>query len=274
MLCGKPLTLPQPFVDRIVACGQCMACRINKRRQVTARILMEALCYDGIPSTFFTLTYANEHLPQSDCFGMHAPILYKRDLTLYLKKLRQNLGTGLRFFACGEYGDRFQRPHYHGILFGLPPSTNLENIIRDTWDMGHISISEMNDDRAAYVAAYTVKKWTTTDHVKLAGRPPEFSRRSMRPGIGAPFIPRLAAMYETRSGSLVLGQDDDVSGTIRMGPKVWPLDYYMLTKLREWLNLPRLAVERPAKPEFHKDYGQAAKRETLLSIKYQNHGTL
>ena len=36
-----------------------------------------------------------------------------------MKRVRKFAGSGVRFFGCGEYGDRGGRPHYHGLLFGL-----------------------------------------------------------------------------------------------------------------------------------------------------------
>ena len=34
------------------------------------------------------------------------------------KRLRDRVGYGrFRFYACGEYGETTNRPHYHAILF-------------------------------------------------------------------------------------------------------------------------------------------------------------
>lgn len=266
MLCGNPLTLCQPYQDKVVACGQCMACRINKRRALTARGLLEALSFD-VPSSFLTLTYADEHLPQRVCDGLLQPTLEGRDWTLFMKRLRKMTMDGIRFLGVGEYGELFHRPHWHAVLFGVPPTPWLETQISDAWGKGRISVSECSDERVGYCAAYTVKKLTGTNP-KLSGRPPELTRRSMRPGIGFSFIDRLAAMYENRTGSLVLSERQDVESTVRIGPKIWPLDYYMSQHLRKRLGLPRLAVDRPPRPDYDKDYDEAAKKNTLLEIHY------
>ena len=266
MLCGNPQTIVRPFQDQIVACGACMACRINKRRQLTTRGLLEALMYD-VPSSFLTLTYSTPNLPQRVCDGLLQATLEGKHWTLFMKRLRFIVGAGIRFLAVGEYGEKFHRPHFHAVLFGLPPSPWLETQVLDAWGMGHISLAECSDERIGYCAAYTVKKLTGTNP-KLAGRPPEFTRRSMRPGIGFPFVERLARMYESRRGAFVLSERHDIEGTVRIGPKHWPLDYYMSQHLRKRLNLPRLAVDRPPKPEYDKDYEQAAKKNTLLEINY------
>lgn len=58
-------------------------------------------------TSFVTLTYDEEHLPPDGS-------LRKRDLQLYLKRLRRRLP--FRFFAAGEYGER-------GGASPLPPSS-------------------------------------------------------------------------------------------------------------------------------------------------------
>lgn len=63
-------------------------------------------------SCFVTLTYDDEHMP-------YGGDLHYRHFQLFLKKLRKRLGRPVRYFMCGEYGDRLGRPHYHAILIGV-----------------------------------------------------------------------------------------------------------------------------------------------------------
>lgn len=96
-----------------VPCGQCIGCRLEKSRKWAMRCVYEASLHEE--NSFLTLTYAPEHLPENGT-------LLKRDLTLFLKRLRKAYsGKCIRYFGCGEYGDKFARPHYHLILFGFSP---------------------------------------------------------------------------------------------------------------------------------------------------------
>ena len=63
---------------------------------------------------FLTLTFDDLHLPASGSVNV-------RDVQLFLKRFRKALtyrNMKIRFFACGEYGDKNLRPHYHLIIFG------------------------------------------------------------------------------------------------------------------------------------------------------------
>ena len=97
-------------------CGQCLACRINRRRVWTNRLLLESLDHEH--NSFITLTYADEFLPISPTKPV--PTLCKRDAQLFLKRLRKRLTFPIRYYLCGEYGGLNGRPHYHAILFGFP----------------------------------------------------------------------------------------------------------------------------------------------------------
>ncbi len=272
MLCGKPVTLPLPYKDRVVPCGQCLACRINRRRKWTARILLEASQCAG--SSFLTLTYDEEHVPKVVCDGLLQDVLVKKELQTYLQQLRDNPRLGrIRYFACGEYGDKFGRPHYHIVLFGKHSNEQNYETFKALWGKGRITLSELNENRAAYVAAYTVKKWTNEKTEKLAGRPPEFTLMSRRPGIAANCIPYLASMYHRNDGSAHLAEHGDVESAVRIDGRTYPMDSFLLRGIRKYLHLPKLKADRLAvrygkspPPEEVKDYGKAAQKLVVLEI--------
>lgn len=64
--------------------------------------------------------------------------------------------------------------------------------------------------------------------------PPEFSRKSLKPGLGAGMMPYIAQIpFIMDTGS------DDVPSSLRHGKKILPLGRYLKGKLREALNLPK-----------------------------------
>lgn len=159
-------------------------------------------------SSFVTLTYSDEHLPE---YGF----LRYRDFQLFMKRVVAKFGP-TRFFMCGEYGDDFSRPHYHVGLFGLDfrsdrklwrksdagyllfRSATLERL----WALGNSEIGDLTRESAAYMARYTFKKvngdlaadhyrFVVPDTGEVLQRPQEFARMSLRGGgIGKPWFER------------------------------------------------------------------------------------
>ena len=179
-------------------CGQCIGCRLERSRQWAMRCMHEKRLH--VDNAFVTLTYDNKYLPAGGT-------LVKRDLQLFMKRLRNARGSGVRFYACGEYGDVNRRPHYHAILFnvafpdkvfhsrskgGEPLYTSGE--LSEFWPFGFSIIGDVTFDSAAYVARYIMKKVTgkaaetAYDVVDGDGvvttRIPEFTVMSRRPGVG------------------------------------------------------------------------------------------
>lgn len=245
MLCSSPINL----TDRgEVPCGQCLSCRINERRRKTGRLLLEHLFtwnVLGAQSSFATLTYSNESIPMMKSGAGYIPVLAKVELQKFLKRLRKAcMPFKVRYAGVGEYGDRTGRPHYHLCLFGLGAAA--EEVVRRAWDRGHVQVDELNDRRIQYLAGYTVKKWTKADNRNLAGRPPEFYVCSRRPGLGAGAAEILAKAYESKPGAVALIENGlDVGRTFRYQAKRYPLDDYMLHKIRGELGIPKLARDRP-----------------------------
>jgi hypothetical protein len=113
-------------------------------------------------NTFITLTYDNEHLPDP-------PQLIKKHFQDFIRSLRKrNSHKKIRYYHCGEYGERLGRPHYHAILFNHSFSDKKKlNGHKDlytskqldaTWQRGYASIGMVTPESAAYVANYIQKK--------------------------------------------------------------------------------------------------------------------
>lgn len=187
---------PHRFLS--IPCGQCIGCRLEKSRQWAIRCSLESQLYQN--SYFLTLTYDDEHLPKTGS-------LVPEDLQKFLKKLRRFIeyhgsDKKIRFFACGEYGENFCRPHYHAIIYNLDIpdlkrfSTSFSGdtyytseTINSIWKNGYVIIGQVTFKSCAYVARYVTKKITgeqADEHYN--GREPEFVRMSRRPGIGSAWL--------------------------------------------------------------------------------------
>lgn len=240
MKCPRPITVP---VQGTVPCGQCLGCRINKQRQWATRIQLEAQLHNC--NSFATLTYSNEHLTYDLLRAAHRPTLRFSDLTKWLKRFRKQRKEPFRYFAVGEYGDEKWRPHFHAVLFGV--GMHEFELVRDTWGKGRITLTDLCRERAMYCAHYTVKKLCNDDYnsIKLQGRVPEQARMSRRPGLGKYAVDAIAASVEHRSDyAEALEQTGDVPGVVRMDQKMWPLDRYTRTRLRDLTGIGRTYYER------------------------------
>lgn len=167
MRCLKPYRKNK---EEIYPCGKCLPCRIQRREDWTLRMMHELQYWKD--SCFLTLTYDDAHLPKDGG-------LSKEDLQLFFKRLRRHLdykygrSFKIKYFACGEYGPKGHRPHYHAIIFGLGYN-NPEHckIIMSCWDKcspwmwrprwqkGRLrgAIAAVVQQSIRYVAGYVFKK--------------------------------------------------------------------------------------------------------------------
>ena len=106
-----------------VPCGKCVACR--KQRSLAWAIRLEREMPYHEYALFVTLTYDDEHVPEHYS-------LKRKHLTDFFKRLRYFLGgRQIKYYAAGEYGERFHRPHYHAIIFDLSHAD--EEIVQKAW---------------------------------------------------------------------------------------------------------------------------------------------
>lgn len=199
-------------------CGQCLACRINRRRLWTHRLLLESYLHQD--SCFITLTYADEYIPEGAS-------LSKRHLQLFLKRLRKACGTQrLRYYAVGEYGTRTHRPHYHAIVYGLSLLDG-EKVAR-AWPYGLVHVAECNQHTIQYVAGYVTKKFVKRDDPRLR----EFSTMSRKPGLGYGALDQLVTLCKDERYAHLFEWCEDIPDGLRHGSKLMPFDRYLRDKLR------------------------------------------
>lgn len=178
-------------VAGVFQCGQCLECRLEYARKWSVRLMAEA---QGKSCCFLTLTYDDEHLPESGSIS-------KRAVQLFLKKLRKRVSC--RYFAAGEYGDKYKRPHYHLALIGVPVDSPLfENrkwnssckvwhATMKEWPNGFVAVGNLTVDSANYIAGYMVKKVKgkkAKEHYAELGIEPEFALMSRKPGLGYDYL--------------------------------------------------------------------------------------
>lgn len=168
-----------PWKYYLVPCGRCMACRLNKGRDWSVRIMHEVK--QSSASCFCTLTYDDAHLPANRSLDV-------KTCQDFMKRLRKNTGKKIRFFLGAEYGEQNKRPHYHVILFGLGRED--QKAIENAWGLGFVHVGDVTADSASYVAGYTLKKLSGDRAAEYASRGvvPEFGLMSRRPGIGDCYV--------------------------------------------------------------------------------------
>lgn len=226
-MCAKPFR--QGVLE--YGCGQCMKCRQNRRRIWVSRLMLELNLHEA--SCFLTLTYRDEELP-------HGGSLDPDDLQGFLKRLRDLLDpVRVRFYAVGEYGSHTQRPHYHVALFGFHPHSHCGDKrkvcsceICRSWGKGGVDVGTLTEQSATYVAGYVTKGMTKKDDIRLNGRYPEFSRMSLRPGLGYGAVRALKEALVDSDG-VIHGCDVDVPAVLRSGGKKYPIGRYLRGLLRE-----------------------------------------
>lgn len=179
-------------------CGQCIGCRMLKSQMWATRCVHEASQHNQ--NCFVTLTYHDKHLPWDGS-------LNKTHFQNFAKRLRKSVDYKIRYFMCGEYGAKLNRPHYHALLFGHDfddktlwtskdgINTFTSERLEALWPFGFSTVGDITWESAAYCSRYTTKKITGKDAENHYWRQtftdlevqlePEYANMSLKPGIGA-----------------------------------------------------------------------------------------
>lgn len=274
-----------------IPCGKCIGCRLDYSKQWADRCVLESKNFKH--NYMLTLTYDDAHLPVSrqdfalDGSIVNTSTLVKSDLKKFLDRLRTHWRrnydhSGIRFYACGEYGELYGRAHYHILLFNLPifdltPMRDSQKgftqwtspTIEKLWNKGLLSIVNFNWDTAAYVARYVMKKQKgpgSADYYKEKGQIPEFVTMSTHPGIAREYFEKNKfKIYETDELFLASDKGLRVVKPCKYYDKLFDIDYpeYMQ-------NLKEQRKERAEAKQFAELSGTELKKEFYNKVKENN----
>ncbi|MBA7542297.1 hypothetical protein ES705_34618 [subsurface metagenome] len=154
-------------------------------------------------SIFITLTYDDEYLPKNKSIS-------KRTLVKFIKRLRKKVEPRkIKYYACGEYGEKEGRPHYHAIILNI--GLNEQELIKEAWSidgnpLGFIKYGNVEYNSIRYVADYI----HNTDAVKNIKRF-QWIREGEKPfqiqsnGIGKRFVLENSKYLKEKLGCTVRG---------------------------------------------------------------------
>lgn len=189
--CITPFTLKEYNVQ--VPCGKCPPCKSRRASAWSFRLMQQDK--DSESAIFLTLTYDKTHVPSTP---KKRKTLHKRCLQLYFKRVRKLLGkqNKLKYYACGEYGGKTSRPHYHAIVFNAH-----HDALEKAWycisneygcgnngcgkPIGHVHFGQVSDASVGYTLKYMQKQGKIPQY-HGDDRTPEFALMSK--GLGANYV--------------------------------------------------------------------------------------
>lgn len=192
--CYYPFMVKTDYTEVPVPCGKCPECLKRRASGWSFRLQKHALMPTIYKASFITLTYDNEHVPRT--LGAGFLTLDKTHIQKFFKRLRKMQPDGspkISYYVCGEYGGKFGRPHYHGIVFNASDDhvirawyapSNYDPKGRPT-PIGNIKFGDVNGASIGYTLKYMCKPRTVPAH-RNDDRQPEFSLMSK--SLGASYL--------------------------------------------------------------------------------------
>lgn len=152
-----------------IPCGVCLNCRVDKQNSLVDRCEYEFM--EQGSGAFVTFTYDDIHLHKNAFFdtkkGCICHTINRKDGKDFLNRLNKEVHKFVKKFgnsgACnknykyvltGEYGDRFKRPHFHALFFGLDFKI-CERLFWRAWNFqGSIDVGPIRSGGIKYATKY------------------------------------------------------------------------------------------------------------------------
>lgn len=271
-------------MPRDTPCGQCRGCRIDRTRGWAIRMMLEASQHEN--NCFITLTYDNDHLPADGN-------LHLEDFQDFMKRLRAKIARDskkkgeepptVKFYHCGEYGEFYQRPHFHACVFNYDfadkyhyktvreekyyRSAELEKL----WTAGMSMLGDVTFQSAGYVARYITKKITgkgAKDHYEFEDPDgnkvvivPEYATMSRNGGIGLSWYKKFKKDLYPDDFIVIKGKKHKI-------PKFFDTKY----EAEHPEEMKKIKIKREIKGEKHQEnntWERLRTREKILELKME-----
>lgn len=228
-----------------VPCGKCIGCRLDYSRMWATRSANEAYSHGYDNCAFLTLTFNDDMLARrSNPFSLNRTA-FQSWIKRLRKAVKSEYNKEFRIMACGEYGAKHHRPHYHMIVYGFNfPDSKVwkyrrvhgkdvlykrSEFLEKVWSPAHSNesygfsvIGDVNFESSAYVARYVTKKLFGKYAEKVyKDKEQEFLTTSRMPGLGYGYLVQFYKQIFDL-GYIMLGN----------GHKV-PIPRYYINKLQE-----------------------------------------
>ena len=146
-----------------IPCGKCEECKKEKQIELIERMKIEARNWSE--NIICTLTYNEKERKE----------LNIKDMQDFIKRLRNKLnkeepGKKIKYFYCGEKGEKTKREHYHCIIFNYKPKDEkfykeskkgskqyISNELNKLWRKGQVTHGNLNNGAISYVVKYLTK---------------------------------------------------------------------------------------------------------------------
>lgn len=157
-MCLYPIIIRNPKAQKSISalshlqvpCNKCVKCKKKRLNDWAFRLQQQAKISTNV--LYVTLTYNDENISQTRT-------LSKRDLQLFFKRLRKihhkKTVQKISYFAVGEYGSKYGRPHYHLLLFNV----HTPELVQQAWDKGFDKTEYLRSNAGIrYVLKYITKE--------------------------------------------------------------------------------------------------------------------
>lgn len=265
--CLTPISIYNPKAGGYMEapCSRCWNCLTRRADAWAFRIMQERK--RATSAHFITLTYDTEHVPINQ--ETMTFTLDKKAIPGYMKRLRK-LHTQaykhinknkwkiqpLKYYAVGEYGENFERPHYHIILFNaikelIPLSWSINGKMLGLVDIGKKGVTAGG---ARYLCQYM-----------LTGLDQNFDNRQkpfslMSKGLGNNYITEAIKKWHLQTtGKSVINNKGEIIKTrdryyaIQDGYKIALPRYYrdkIFPKIYREIDLPNIVGELTEKEDI------------------------
>lgn len=121
-----------------VPCGKCYHCKITRINEWVTRMVAQSnyskyvyygtLTYSGRKPTIYTAEClaVNSSFNESKTLNLTPLVLRKDHAQKFFKRLRKNTGVKFQYAVCGEYGEKYSRPHMHYIIWSNNPISYID----------------------------------------------------------------------------------------------------------------------------------------------------